>query len=92
MAVGGAARFGSLTGKASQVYVLDITSNDLVSRFGEHDITNPHDLAVTKDGNTVYTIELNPFRITKFTNGKNGGIKTPKPTSLFSSITSFIFS
>ncbi|CAB4068572.1 PAM [Lepeophtheirus salmonis] len=50
---------------------------------------NPHDLAVSKDGSNVYTIELDPYKLTKFTNGKlleNNGPDAPPnipPTETF---------
>eukprot|EP00096_Caligus_rogercresseyi_P011837 TRINITY_DN4797_c0_g1_i2.p1 TRINITY_DN4797_c0_g1~~TRINITY_DN4797_c0_g1_i2.p1 ORF type:complete len:805 (+),score=181.95 TRINITY_DN4797_c0_g1_i2:63-2417(+) len=70
-ALGGQEAFFSLNGRKPQVYVLDInTENRLLSVFGKDVLSNPHDLAVSKDGGTVYTIELDPYRITKFTNGK----------------------
>ena len=32
-------------------------------------LQNPHDVAVSEDGNTVYVCELNPFKVWKLTNG-----------------------
>lgn len=48
-------------------------------------LQNPHDIAVSEDGNIVYVVELNPFKVWKLTNGgswpwprKNRPI-TPRP-------------
>lgn len=32
-------------------------------------LQNPHDIAVSEDGNIVYVVELNPFKVWKLTNG-----------------------
>ena len=32
-------------------------------------LQNPHDLAVSKDGSTVYVVELNPFKVWKLSTG-----------------------
>ena len=32
-------------------------------------LQNPHDVAVSQDGNIVYVVELNPFKVWKLTNG-----------------------
>ncbi|XP_016968321.1 peptidyl-alpha-hydroxyglycine alpha-amidating lyase 1 isoform X1 [Drosophila biarmipes] len=49
-------------------FVLSMRSKQLVSKFGpnEHEFQNPHDVAVTADGNEIYVAELNPMRIHKF--------------------------
>lgn len=49
-------------------YVMDFKSKKVISKFGPNDMefSNPHDVAVTVDGNEVYVAELNPTRIHKF--------------------------
>ena len=32
-------------------------------------LKNPHDIAVSEDGNIIYVVELNPFKVWKLTNG-----------------------
>jgi peptidylamidoglycolate lyase len=43
-------------------------------------LQNPHDIAVTEDGNTVYVCELNPFKVWQLTNGAPS--TSPLPASL----------
>lgn len=49
-------------------FVLSMRSKQLVSKFGPNNLQfqNPHDVAVTADGNEIYVAELNPMRIHKF--------------------------
>ncbi|XP_016929420.2 peptidyl-alpha-hydroxyglycine alpha-amidating lyase 1 isoform X3 [Drosophila suzukii] len=49
-------------------FVLSMRSKQLVSKFGPNNLEfqNPHDVAVTADGNEIYVAELNPMRIHKF--------------------------
>ncbi|KAH8345542.1 hypothetical protein KR084_008577 [Drosophila pseudotakahashii] len=49
-------------------FVLSMRSKQLVSKFGPNNLEfqNPHDVAVTIDGNEIYVAELNPMRIHKF--------------------------
>ncbi|XP_016973686.1 peptidyl-alpha-hydroxyglycine alpha-amidating lyase 1 isoform X1 [Drosophila rhopaloa] len=49
-------------------FVLNMRSKQLVSKFGPNNLEfhNPHDVAVTADGNEIYVAELNPMRIHKF--------------------------
>ncbi|EDV58181.2 peptidyl-alpha-hydroxyglycine alpha-amidating lyase 1 isoform X1 [Drosophila erecta] len=49
-------------------FVLSMRSKQLVSKFGPNNLEfqNPHDVAVTVDGNEIYVAELNPMRIHKF--------------------------
>ena len=46
-------------------------------------LQNPHDIAVSEDGNIVYVVELNPFKVWKLTNGGSWPRKdkpiTPRP-------------
>ena len=53
-------------------------------------LKNPHDIAVSEDGNIVYVVELNPFKVWKLTNGgswprKDMIVTTPpaSPDSVF---------
>lgn len=49
-------------------FVLNMRNRQLVSKFGPNNMQfkNPHDLAVTQDGNAIYVAELDPKRIHKF--------------------------
>ena len=53
-------------------------------------LKNPHDIAVSEDGNIIYVVELNPFKVWKLTNGgswprKETVMTTPEdsPDSVF---------
>ncbi|XP_064543602.1 peptidyl-alpha-hydroxyglycine alpha-amidating lyase 1 isoform X1 [Drosophila montana] len=49
-------------------FVMSMRTKQLVSKFGPNNLQfeNPHDVAVTEDGNTIYVAELKPKRIHKF--------------------------
>lgn len=49
-------------------FVIDIESKAILSEFGPNnkDFSNPHDIAVTKDGKEVYVVELDPYKVHKF--------------------------
>ncbi|EDW01452.1 peptidyl-alpha-hydroxyglycine alpha-amidating lyase 1 isoform X1 [Drosophila grimshawi] len=49
-------------------FVMSMRTRQLVSKFGPNNLQfeNPHDVAVTEDGNAIYVAELNPMRIHKF--------------------------
>ncbi|ALC42145.1 Pal1 [Drosophila busckii] len=49
-------------------FVLSMRTRQLVSKFGPNNLQfeNPHDVAVTADGNAIYVAELSPTRIHKF--------------------------
>ncbi|XP_067633004.1 peptidyl-alpha-hydroxyglycine alpha-amidating lyase 1 isoform X2 [Eurosta solidaginis] len=49
-------------------YVMNLRTKQVLSKFGPNDMqfSNPHDVAVTSDGNEIYVAELNPMRIHKF--------------------------
>lgn len=49
-------------------FVLNMRNRQLVSKFGPNNLQfeNPHDLAVTQDGNAIYVAELDPKRLHKF--------------------------
>ncbi|XP_073812243.1 peptidyl-alpha-hydroxyglycine-alpha-amidating lyase 1 [Musca autumnalis] len=49
-------------------YVMDFKTKKVLGKFGPNgrQFSNPHDVAVTMDGNEIYVAELNPTRIHKF--------------------------
>ncbi|CAH3952261.1 unnamed protein product [Pieris brassicae] len=48
-------------------YVIEYTSGRLIQTFAPGSaFHNPHDIAVTPDGSTVYVVELNPYKAYKF--------------------------
>lgn len=51
-----------------QGFVLNMRNRQLVSKFGPNNLQfqNPHDVAITEDGNAIYVAELDPKRIHKF--------------------------
>ena len=54
-------------------YVVSLDSGELVGSWNvPGGLQNPHDVAVSEDGNTVYVCELNPFKVWKLTNGGSG--------------------
>ncbi|XP_046810877.1 peptidyl-alpha-hydroxyglycine alpha-amidating lyase 1 isoform X2 [Lucilia cuprina] len=67
---GPTAELGLKTEQYNEVrgYVMDFSTKKVTGKFGPNDMefSNPHDVAVTKDGNEVYVAELNPMRIHKF--------------------------
>uniref|UniRef100_A0A0A1XSQ6 peptidylamidoglycolate lyase n=1 Tax=Zeugodacus cucurbitae TaxID=28588 RepID=A0A0A1XSQ6_ZEUCU len=73
-------------------YVLNMRTKQVISKFGPNDMqfSNPHDVAVTKDGNEIYVAELNPMRIHKFlhkTVAKSLPLSAVKPSAVSSSNT-----
>nr|CAD7393950.1 unnamed protein product [Timema cristinae] len=58
-------------------YVVDMGTKKLVDQFtpNEKEFSNPHDLAVSSDGNQVYVVELNPYKVWKFVKGLNNTLK-----------------
>ena len=82
--------FSVLSGKHTQGYIIDINNGKVLSTFnGDGDgFQNPHDVAVSKDGDTVYEVELKPFKVFKLTDGERGGVKegTYKPKPLLSKV------
>ncbi|XP_038220861.1 peptidyl-alpha-hydroxyglycine alpha-amidating lyase 1-like isoform X2 [Zerene cesonia] len=48
-------------------YVIEYTSGRLIQTFAPGDaFRNPHDVAVSPDGSTVYVAELDPYKVYKF--------------------------
>jgi len=49
-------------------FVMNMRTRQIISKFGPNNLEfqNPHDVAVTSDGNAIYVAELNPMRIHKF--------------------------
>ena len=43
-------------------------------------LQNPHDVAVSPDGGTIYVVELSPFVVWKLTNGGPYTAPTPAPS------------
>ena len=71
-AINGPDPFGAVNGIKSEGLVIDINNGKLKTTFnGEPGFQNPHDVASSLDGNVVYVVELNPFKVWKLTNGKN---------------------
>uniref|UniRef100_A0A0K8W666 Peptidyl-alpha-hydroxyglycine alpha-amidating lyase 1 n=3 Tax=Bactrocera latifrons TaxID=174628 RepID=A0A0K8W666_BACLA len=73
-------------------YVINMRTKQVISKFGPNDMqfSNPHDVAVTKDGNEIYVAELNPMRVHKFlhkTLAKSMPLSAAKTTTLSKSNT-----
>lgn len=53
-------------------FVINMKSKQVTSKFGPNDLqfSNPHDIAVSEDGNEVFVAELDPNRIHKFLSKK----------------------
>ncbi|XP_045499781.1 peptidyl-alpha-hydroxyglycine alpha-amidating lyase 1-like isoform X1 [Colias croceus] len=57
----------ALTGIPVRGYVIEYTSGRLIQTFAPGDsFRNPHDVAVSPDGSTVYVAELDPHKVYKF--------------------------
>ncbi|KAM7341956.1 peptidyl-alpha-hydroxyglycine-alpha-amidating lyase 1 [Cochliomyia hominivorax] len=85
---GPTAELGVKTEQYNEVrgYVMDFKSKKVLAKFGPNDMefSNPHDVAVTTDGNEVYVAELNPMRIHKFLHKsmvKSIPLSAAKPTA-----------
>lgn len=85
---GPTAELGIKTEQYNEVlgYVMDFASKKVLGKFGPNDMefSNPHDVAVTTDGNEVYVAELNPTRIYKFLHKslvKSIPLSAAKPTA-----------
>lgn len=85
---GPTAELGIKTEQYNEVrgYVMDFSSKKVLAKFGPNDMefSNPHDVAVTTDGNEVYVAELNPTRIHKFLHKslvKSIPLSAAKPTA-----------
>jgi len=51
-------------------YIVSMESGELAGTWNvPGGLQNPHDIAVSSDGNIVYVVELNPFKVWKLTNG-----------------------
>ena len=64
-------------------YIVDMESGELSGTWNvPGGLQNPHDVAVSSDGNIVYVVELNPFKVWKLTNGGSRlGFSTSSSTS-----------
>ena len=69
-------------------YIINMESGELTGTWNvPGGLKNPHDVAVSEDGNTVYVVELNPFKVWKLTNGGSGWAPADKsPPSLMDAI------
>jgi len=57
-------------GKKPTGYIVSMESGLLTGTWNvPGGLQNPHDIAVSPDGNVVYVVELNPFKVWKLTNG-----------------------
>ena len=78
-------------------YIVDMEAGQLTGTWNvPGGLQNPHDVAVTEDGSTVYVVELNPFKVWKLSNGGSGsgpdrtrrqGPARPQPTAETTSLT-----
>jgi len=66
-------------------YIIDMETGDLTGTWNvPGGLQNPHDVAVSEDGNIIYVVELNPFKVWKLTNGSpqtNSILPSSVPTS-----------
>ncbi|XP_043195701.1 peptidyl-glycine alpha-amidating monooxygenase-like isoform X4 [Amphibalanus amphitrite] len=55
-------------GNKVQGYVVSVTSKSVTSTFSPdgNGLSNPHDVAVSRDGSAVYVVELNPRKVWRF--------------------------
>ena len=60
-------------------YIVDMEAGQLTGTWNvPGGLQNPHDVAVTEDGSTVYVVELNPFKVWKLSNGGSGQLQRPR--------------
>ncbi|CAK1540303.1 unnamed protein product [Leptosia nina] len=77
-------------------YVIEYTSGRLIQTFAPGAaFHNPHDIAVTPDGSTVYVVELNPYKAYKFVdeglkNDSSGHVDTKQNGTLHAKPTATI--
>ena len=68
-------------------YIVKMDTGELTGTWNvPGGLQNPHDIAVSEDGNTVYVCELNPFKVWKLTNGGSGWAPANSPPSLMDAI------
>ena len=61
-------------------YIIKMESGSLSGTWNvPGGLKNPHDIAVSANGSTIYAVELNPFLVWKLTDGENGGKKEVVP-------------
>jgi len=64
-------------------YIVNMATGELTGTWNvPGGLQNPHDVAVSEDGNTVYVCELNPFKVWKLTTGAPSSAPSPIPASL----------
>ncbi|XP_052747240.1 peptidyl-alpha-hydroxyglycine alpha-amidating lyase 1 isoform X2 [Bicyclus anynana] len=62
-----------LSAVPSRGYVIDYASGRLVDTFAAAGgFSSPHDVAVSPDGGSIYVAELDPHRVYKFADSRNG--------------------
>lgn len=56
------------TERAVQGFIVNANDLSIVSTFqaGDSQLSNPHDIAVSPDGESVYVVQLDPHRVLKF--------------------------
>lgn len=73
-----------------QGIIVDASSLNIVSTFqpGSSALSNPHDVAVSPDGESVYVVELDPYRVWKFVHkgGENESKSSPVGAGPLSSL------
>ncbi|KAG8221827.1 hypothetical protein J437_LFUL003461 [Ladona fulva] len=52
-----------------RAYKIDMNTKNLIEQIGPNgvDFSNPHDIAVSPDGKQIYVVELEPYKVWKFT-------------------------
>ena len=64
-------------------YIVNMATGELTGTWNvPGGLQNPHDVAVSEDGNTVYVCELNPFKVWKLTTGGSREASTISPPGL----------
>jgi len=62
-------------------YIVSMETGELTGTWNvPGGLQNPHDIAVSEDGSTVYVVELNPFKVWKLTNGAPQSAAAPLPS------------
>lgn len=68
-------------------FVISLARKQLIEAFSPNGqgFHNPHDVAISTDGNQIYVVELDPYKVWKFVKGKCIRLKPPH----FSGLTIF---
>lgn len=53
-------------------FVISLARKQLIEAFSPNGqgFHNPHDVAISTDGNQIYVVELDPYKVWKFVKGK----------------------